>query len=173
MDKYNLLSSLKFNSNIIYKCRRFLLRIINDKRDLKREKIYSNMGEPKKVAWNTSEGLINEISNRRSYANTHFVNGDIKKAFNNLIAIKQSVIQSFTPEEREKLAEMEKKYLDVSLYLSRNNPTSFSEDVRKAFHMARQLAFKVYTKYNDYLMDLLEARGYLLGEATDASIMKF
>jgi len=131
------------------------------------------MVESKKVAWNASQGLIAEISNRRSYANTYFVNGDIKKAFNNLIAIKQSVIQSFSKKERGELEKMEKVYLDVSRYLSRNNPVSFSEDVRTAFHMAKKLAFKIYAEYNDRLMDLLEQYGYLIGEATDASRMKF
>jgi hypothetical protein len=50
----------------------------------------------KKVSWNAAEGIIQEISNRRSMANTFFIQGNINKAFNTLISIKSSVVQSFT-----------------------------------------------------------------------------
>ena len=64
----------------------------------------------KKVSWNAAQGLIMELSNRRSYSNTFFVNGDIRKAFHTLVAIKQSVIQSFKKEEREQLNVIEEKF---------------------------------------------------------------
>ena len=38
---------------------------------------------------------------------------------------------------------------------------------------AKIIAAKIYGEYNDLLMDLLEARGYLIGEQTDASKMSF
>jgi len=124
------------------------------------------MGDTKKVAWNASQGLIMEISNRRSYANTFFVNGDIKKAFQTLISIKQSVIQSFNKEERASLEKIEKKF-------ERINSHSFSLDVRKAHGMAKNFAGKIYAEYNEFLMDLLDKYGYLIGEQSDASRMKF
>ena len=92
------------------------------------------MVDNKKVAWNTSQGLIAEISNRRSYANTFFVNGDIKKAFNTLISIKQSVIQSFEDEERKKLEKMENQFNQISSYISKNSALSFNKKTNNQWH---------------------------------------
>jgi len=131
------------------------------------------MGDTKKVAWNASQGLIMEISNRRSYANTFFVNGDIKKAFQTLISIKQSVIQSFNKEERASLEKIEKKFERINSALAYGNSHSFSLDVRKAHGMAKNFAGKIYAEYNEFLMDLLDKYGYLIGEQSDASRMKF
>ena len=127
----------------------------------------------KKVSWNASQGLIMEISNRRSYANNYFIKGDIRTALNNLIAIKQSVIQSFTLPEREKLKVIERKFHKVSNFLYGSSAGSFNVGVRDAFCIAKEYATRIYSDYNDMLMDLLEARGYLIGEQTDASRMKF
>ena len=129
--------------------------------------------EIKKVAWNASEGLIMEISNRRSYANTFYINGDIKKAFKTLIAIKQSVTQSFTKIEREELEQKEKLFNKLSYALSYSNSGSFNKEVLNNYNEAKLLAIKFYAQYNDKLMDLLNDRGYLIGEASDASKMKF
>ena len=129
--------------------------------------------DTKKVSWNASSGLISEISNRRSYANNFFVNGDIKKAFNTLISIKQSVIQSFNKEERQSLAKYEEIFDKISFALSKSASISFNQTTRKAFIDAKNIATKIYSKYNDELMDLLDKYGYLIGEQTDSSKMKF
>lgn len=129
--------------------------------------------DKKKVAWNISQGIITEIANRRSYANTFFVNGDIKKAFSTLISIKQSVIQSLTSSERESLKKIEDKFNKLSKFLSSNSAGSFNNNVREAYNTSVSLATKLYSKYNDELMDLLENYGYLIGEQTDASKMNF
>ena len=131
------------------------------------------MAEIKKVSWNASEGLIMELSNRRSYANTFFVNGDIKKALATLISIKQSVVQSFNADERIKLDNLEQRFNNVSKYLSANSAKSFNTNLREAYFIARDHAVKIYSEYNNCLMDLLEQYGYLIGESTDASKMKF
>jgi len=131
------------------------------------------MGETKKVAWNASEGLIMEISNRRSKANTYFISGDIGRAINTLISIKQSVIQSFNSEERGKLKEIEEKFDKISGALLHSMSNSFNQYQRKLFSRAKMIARKIYSDYNDMLMDLLEDRGYLIGEQTDASKMNF
>ena len=129
------------------------------------------MDEQKKVSWNASQGLIAELSNRRSYANTFFINGDIKRAFNTLIAIKQSVIQSFNNKERNELKEIEDKFNKISSLLNSSN--SFNQEIRKGFLIAKGLAIKIYSEYNERIMDLLEQYGYLIGEQSDASRMKF
>ena len=131
------------------------------------------MDDTKKVAWNASQGLIMEISNRRSYSNTHFVNGDIRKAFHTLVAIKQSVIQSFNSKERAKLNNIEGKFSKVSIYLYQSSANSWNKDVREIYGLSRRLATKIYSEYNEVLMDLLDKYGYLIGEQTDASRMKF
>jgi len=131
------------------------------------------MTDTKKVSWNASSGLIMEISNRRSYANNFFINGDIRKAFHTLVAIKQSVIQSFTLPEREQLNVIEKKFGKIANYLYFSSGQSFNKDIRDVFFKSKELATKVYSVYNDLLMDLLEDRGYLIGEQADASSMKF
>ena len=129
------------------------------------------MVDNKKVSWNASEGLIMEISNRRSLANTHFINRDMKKAFNTLISIKQSVVQSFNPEERLKLQTLEINFSKIEFALSKSH--SFDKHSSKLFSTAYALAKKFYSNYNNELMDLLESRGYLIGEQTDSSKMKF
>jgi hypothetical protein len=129
--------------------------------------------ETTKVSWNASQGIITEISNRRTSANTFFINGDMRKALNTLISIKQSVIQSFKPEEREKLKKIEEKFDKVSKFLTHSASHSFNNDVRHAFSLANDYATDIYSKYNDLLMDLLEDRGYLVGQMADASKMRF
>lgn len=132
------------------------------------------MGEDnKKVAWNASQGIIMEISNRRSMANTHFISGDVRKSMNSLIAIKQSVIQSFNAAERQSLKDIEDRFHKVSHVLYRSVSGSFNPNMREAYGIAKKLALKVYSVYNDRLMDLLEKYGYLIGEQSDASMMKF
>ena len=131
------------------------------------------MDSDKKVSWNASEGLIMELSNRRSMANTHFISGNIKKAFNTLISIKQSVIQSFKEEERETLKKIENKFSQISPALVQSLSSSFNKSSRKLYINAYKLAIKFYSEYNDNLMDLLESYGYLIGEQSDASKMKF
>jgi hypothetical protein len=126
-----------------------------------------------KVSWNAAEGIIMEISNRRVMANTFFIQGNINKAFHTLISIKQTVIQSFTAEERKKLNEIESKFNQVSGVLSMSSANSFNPKTREANKLARRIASKLYPEFNDYLMDLLQKRGYLVGQMSDASRMKF
>ena len=129
--------------------------------------------DSKKVAWNASQGIINEISNRRSLANGHFINGQIRKAMNTLISIKQSVIQSFLEEERAKLKLIEEKFNRISSSLNASSSQSFNSNIVKAHAQAVPLAYKFYSEYNNLLMDLLQDRGYLVGEQSDASRMRF
>jgi ERCC4-type nuclease len=129
--------------------------------------------ESSKVAWNASQGIIAELSNRRNQANTSFINGDLKKAMNTLISVKQSVIQSFKPDERTELENIEKEFSKVSSVLSKFLSNSFNNKEREAFQLAHKIASRIYSKYNDKLMDLLQSRGYLVGEQADASRMKF
>jgi hypothetical protein len=127
----------------------------------------------KKVSWNAAEGIIQEISNRRSMANTFFIQGNISKAFNTLIAIKSSVIQSFEADERIQLEQIESKFRQVTHFLSSSALNSFNPKVREAHNLSKRIANKLYPEYNNLLMDLLQARGYLVGEMADASRMKF
>lgn len=127
----------------------------------------------KKVSWNVSQGIINEISNRRSFANTFFIEGEIRKAINTLISIKQSVIQSFTEDERTNLFNIEEKFNKCAGMLSSSSANSFNKKTRESHKLAKDLATKIYSEYNDKLMDLLENYGYLIAEQTDATQMKF
>lgn len=126
-----------------------------------------------KVAWNASQGIISEISNRRAMANTFFINGNIKKAFNTLISMKQSVIQSFNPEEREELKKIELNFHKVYNALSSALSQSFNQKDKEIFNSANIISNRLYSQYNELLMDLLNKRGYLVGEQSDASRMKF
>ena len=126
-----------------------------------------------KVSWNAAEGIIMEISNRRVMANTFYIQGNINKAFNTLISIKQTVIQSFLPEERKKLKEMEDRFHKISGILNHSSANSFNPKIREANKLGRAIANTIYPEFNDYLMDLLQKRGYLVGEMSDASRMKF
>ena len=132
-----------------------------------------NKKTPSKVSWNAAEGIIMEISNRRSAANGYFIQNNINKAFSTLIAIKQSVVQSFNQEERDELDAIEFKFHQVSALLPAGASNSFNPKVREAHRLAMTIAKKLYPTYNDLLMDLLSERGYLVGEMSDASRMKF
>jgi phosphate uptake regulator len=125
------------------------------------------------VSWNASEGIIMEISNRRSMANSFYIQNNISRAFNTLIAMKQSVIQSFEKKDRDKLEEIEKKFHKISNFLSLGAINSFNSKVREASRLARELANKLYPEYNNLLMDLLQSKGYLVGEKSDSSRMRF
>lgn len=131
------------------------------------------MVDTKKVSWNSSEGLIMEISNRRSLANSYFIQRDIRKAFSTLVSIKHATIQSFTKEERNELLELEEKFSKVSSGLSYSIGHSFDKKTRNIYSLAFSIASKIYSQYNDKLMDLLEDRGYLISEMSDSSKMKF
>ena len=114
-----------------------------------------------------------EISNRRSMANTYFISGNIKKAFNTLMSIKQSVIQSFSDEERKALKNIEENFNKISPALSHSLSSSFNKGSKELYSNAFNTANIFYSNYNDKLMDLLDKYGYLIGEQTDASRMKF
>jgi len=133
------------------------------------------MGESggKKVAWNASEGIIMELTRRRSMANSFFINGNISKSINTLIAVKQSVIQSVLKDERKLFEDLEERFLRIAPYLSSSYSTSFNPKERELYSKAYSIALKIYSKYNETLMDLLEEREYLIGEKVDSSIMKF
>jgi hypothetical protein len=126
-----------------------------------------------KVAWNAAEGIIMEISNRRAMANTFFIQGNISKAFNTLISMKQSVVQSFEKDKREKLEEIESKFRKIASMLPLGAANSFNPNIREAHKLAKQIASKLYPEYNNLLMDYLQEKGYLVGEMSDASRMKF
>jgi hypothetical protein len=127
----------------------------------------------KKVAWNAAGGIIQEISHRRASANTFFIQGNINKAFNTLVSIKQSVIQSFDIKERENLQTIEDKFNKIQQSLMMGASNSFNPKIREANKLAKNIGNKLYTEYNNLLMDLLHDRGYLVGEASDASRMRF
>lgn len=129
--------------------------------------------QSQKVSWNASQGLIMEISNRRSMANTYFIKGDIKRAFVTLISIKQSVVQSFKETERQELYTIEKKFNSISGALSSSFSGSFDSKLNKTFLMAKNVASRFYSEYNNKLMDLLDSYGYLIGSMSDSSKMKF
>ena len=131
------------------------------------------MEETKKVAWNSAEGLIMEISNRRVSANTAFVSGDIRKAFYTLVSIRQTTNQSYTDEERAKLKMIEEKFRKISGALSANISRSFDPDLKQLHSLAFHLAIKIYAEYNDFLQDLLNDRGYLIAEQQDITTMRF
>lgn len=103
-------------------------------------------------------------------ANTHFINGNLPRAFNTLISIKQSVIQSLDKNERDKLSDIENKFNKCSSAVS---SITFNQEVNKIKGLAFNLVRKLYHEYNDLLMDLLEDRGYLIGGQMDASKMRF
>jgi hypothetical protein len=135
---------------------------------------YMKEGETSsKVSWNAAQGIIMEISNRRNLANSYFIQNNLSKAFNTLISMKQSVVQSFKPEERIILEGMENKFFEVSHLLGLGAANSFNKSTREANKVAKRLAAKLYREYNDYLMDLLQDRGYLVGEQADSSKMRF
>ena len=114
-----------------------------------------------------------ELSNRRVSANTWFISGNIKRAFNTLVAIKQSVIQSFNDKERKELNELENKFLRITGALNASLSSSFNVKTKNLYRDAYSVAVGFYNRYNDKLMDLLEKYGYLIGEQSDASKMKF
>jgi hypothetical protein len=131
------------------------------------------VNDSKKVAWNASQGIISEISSRRTMANTFFINGNLKKAFITLISIKQSVLQSFEKHERKKLTDVEEKFNKIKSALSNSLSLSFNKKDKDMFSLANRITNKLYSEYNELLMDLLDKKGYLIGEQSDSSRMRF
>lgn len=129
-------------------------------------------GGIKQVSWNASGNLIMEISNKRSQSNNNFIEGNIKKAFNTLITIKNSVIQSLDLEERKSLSDIEKKFQKITRALNTSLSSSFNTHAKHVYTDAYHLATKFYSEYNEKLMDILEKYGYLMSEKADISSMK-
>jgi hypothetical protein len=99
--------------------------------------------------------------------------GDIRKAFNTLRAVKQSVIQSLNKPERKELEVIEEKFARYSIALYKTYSNSWNEELNKAYSVSKKLSIKVYSEYNDCLMDILDKYGYLIGEQSDSSKMNF
>ena len=118
-----------------------------------------DLKKTEKVSYHSSPELIKEISNRRVMANTFFVAGNIRNAFKALICMKQSIIQSITIKERINLKEIEKKFDKCSSALGA--PT-FNKDINEMRTIAYNIVQRLYSEYNDLLMDILEDRGYLV-----------
>jgi hypothetical protein len=68
---------------------------------------------------------------------------------------------------------IEKKFSRLYTALSTKLGTSFNNNDKQLFHSAVTIATKIYSDYNELLMDLLNKYGYLIGEQADASRMKF
>ncbi len=103
--------------------------------------------ELNQVEWNLSQALIAEMQYLLTTANKLFLSGNLDRAFWALKAVKFRFIQSLDPEERKKLKEIEKDFYD---------------NMKNKNQQAR-----TYDKYNETIMDYLEAYGYLIPQKKD------
>ena len=127
------------------------------------------------VSWNLSSSLIQELARLRYEANKHYLHQNISQALRSLIAMRLTVNQSISEEQRIEFAAMEeqaeliisicnKDETDINVFISDD------EDRAKAFkviHQSRKELMTLYKKYNDMIQDLLEKNGYLIQKVQD------
>lgn len=119
-----------------------------------------------KVNFNMAQGLSMELLNLRQKANYNLIKGNLKTLFNCLKAIKCSVIASISKSEREILRGLE---IDIVTQLEIMNMNSGGFAISSKYETARTKASLKIEDYNEMLMDILQKRGFLMGEKSDAS----
>ena len=97
------------------------------------------------VAFNLSSLMMGELHRLLVKANNHYLKCDWKWCFHTLVCLKNSVIQSFSKEERELLTKIE-------------NETNFNTKSMEE----KDLLWKQVQKYQETLMDTLENHGWLV-----------
>ena len=100
------------------------------------------------VAFNLPSLMMRELHRLLVKANNHFLNCEWKWCFHTLVCLKNSVIQSFSKEERELLTNIE-------------NETNFNTKSMEE----KDLLWKQVQKYQELLMDTLENHGWLVKKA--------
>tara|TARA_R100001244_G_scaffold33993_1_gene31570 strand:- start:804 stop:1154 length:351 start_codon:yes stop_codon:yes gene_type:complete len=100
------------------------------------------------VAFNLSSLMMRELHRLLVKANNHYLNCEWKWCFHTLVCLKNSVIQSFSKEERELLTNIE-------------NETNFNTKSMEE----KDLLWKQVQKYQELLMDTLENHGWLVKKA--------
>ena len=108
------------------------------------------MEDTKKVAFNLSQLMMIELHRLLQRSHNYYLQCDWKRCFHTLRCIKFNVIQSLTKEEREQLRHLE----DTTLLMTRNQQQR--NELRKRTE-----------EYNEMLMDVLEAHGFLVKERED------
>jgi len=105
------------------------------------------MEDTKKVAFNLSQLMMMELQGLMHLSNKCYLRCDWKGCFHTLRCIKFNVIQSLTKAERDQLKQLE----DTTILMTRGN-------------REKNLLRKRTEEYNEMLMDVLEAHGFLVKE---------
>jgi len=111
---------------------------------------YNKMEDTKKVAFNLSHLMMGELQGLIHLSNKCYLRCDWKGCFHTLRCIKRNVIQSLTKEERKQLKQLE----DTTFLMARTQREK--NELRKKTE-----------EYNEMLMDVLEAHGFLVKERED------
>lgn len=127
------------------------------------------------VGFNMSALQIGEVFNLLSKSNTYFLAGDFLRMRDCLIAVKLSAIQSFKPEERKALKDLENS-MEIPaamehIYKNKSELNkSFESMIRKGKPHKKNFK-ELVIEYKELLMDTLEAHGYLIKKMEDYTTM--
>lgn len=122
------------------------------------------------VEWNMAVLLNMELSKLRSNSNSYFIAGKYREAVDTLIAMKMTGIYAFSKEERKSLIELEKKLLAAVIHV--NGSSSFNKSISSKAVEASIKIRDIYPLYNEKLMDMLHAHGFLGGYKKDSGMMR-
>lgn len=123
-----------------------------------------------KSSWNMQSLLTMGAYQERKAANECFLKAEYTKAIRHLIALKQMLIGVLTPEEREAAIKMEQQFIiGETADLSTKQKSKFDDKTKSDKVVVRQVLHKLYSQYNDYIMDLLQKKNLLLSAKQDES----
>ncbi len=143
------------------------------------EEYNNKTSEGDRVSWNMADALMKEIGTHLSEANDLLVIGypsALQKAYRELQAVKRRFIQSLGKTERDDLSKREIRINYVTGKfnhfngLNKRHDTRTSETIQSANHYLNRLRIRL-ENYNEFLMDLLEDKGYLIQKQKDTKSM--
>lgn len=109
----------------------------------------------------------------RQGANQEFLKGNYSKAIRHLIALKQMLVGIIDSDDRIKLNEIESKFIKIECAeRSVKSQSLFNKDRGLKLSTIRGYLHKIYTEYNDLIMDLLQKKDLLLKGAEDKTKLR-
>lgn len=129
--------------------------------------------EGEQVSWNFASLLNMELGKLRARANAYFINRQLSKATETLLAMRMSCVHVLDDNEIKSLVAKEDELLKL-IGQSEKEIRGFGTDSElKEKANANIQIYKKFTTYNDELMNLLSKYGFLGSKKIDTTKMKY
>jgi len=122
------------------------------------------------ASYNTSSGVVFELSRLRTLANSYFSLSKIERATQFLISMKQTASSVLDKNEIEELRKLEMRLLKIQAKKSKLNPKGFKSPSNDYMKLMDE-EFILYDEYSFLLNRCLQKHGLLLIEKGDITKM--